>query len=62
MYYTASELYNNLLGIYFNEYYELSHAKGNKIKLTYEPKKFFLKTYNYDLWFENEELSNTKRK
>ena len=63
MYNTASELYNDLLGIYFDEYYELSDAKRNKMKYKYDPKKLFLETYNnYNVLFENEELSNTLRK
>ena len=28
---------------------------GNK----YDPVNLFLETYNYDLWFENEELTDT---
>ena len=57
---TASELYNDLLGIYFDEYYELSDAK--KIESKYDPDKLFLKAYNYDIWFENEETNDTIRK
>ena len=57
---TASELYNDLLGIYFDEYYELSDAK--KIESKYDPDKLFLKAYNFDIWFENEETNDTIRK
>ena len=57
---TASELYNDLLGIYFDEYYELSDAK--KIESKYDPDKLFLKAYNFDVWFENEETNDTIRK
>ena len=47
VYNTASELYNDLLEIYFDEYYELSDAKRDKMKCKYDPKKLFLETYNY---------------
>ena len=60
MYNTASELYNDLLGIYFGEYYELSGPK--KIESKYDPDKLFLKAYNFDIWFENEETNDTIRK
>ena len=40
---TASELYNNLLEIYFDEYYELSDAKRNKMKNNVILKSHFLK-------------------
>ena len=62
VYDNASDLYNDFLGIYFNEYNEILDAKRNKMKHKYEPKKLFLETYNYDVWFENQESSDTKRK
>ena len=62
MYNAASELYNNLLKIYFDEYYELPDAKRNKMERNYNPIDLFLKTYNYDIWFETEETSDTTRK
>ena len=62
VYDNASDLYNNFLAIYFNEYNEILDAKRNKMKHKYEPKKLFLETYNYDVWFENQESSDTKRK
>ena len=46
MYKTASELYNDFLGIYFNEYNELSDAKRNKMKDKNKPSNLFLETYN----------------
>ena len=58
MYDTASELYNKLLETYFDEYNELSDAKRKNIELKYDPTSLFLKTYNYDLWLENEELTD----
>ena len=50
-----------MLAIYFNAYNELSDAKRYK-KHKYNPKKWFLETYNYDVSFENEKLSDTARK
>ena len=54
VYDTASELYNEYLEIYFDGYKTLSDAKkelGNKHDL-------FLK-HNYDVWFKNEEWTDT---
>ena len=42
MYDKASNLYNNLLAIYFDKYNELLYAK-NKMRHKYDPTKFFLK-------------------
>ena len=42
MYDTVSELYNDLLGIYFNGYNNLTVAKQKMII-------FFAQTYNYDV-------------
>ena len=58
MYNTASELCNDLLGIYFDEYCELPDAKRKTVESKYDPDKLFLKTYNYDAWFENEDSSD----
>ena len=58
MYNTASKLYNNLLGIYFDEYYGLAEAKRKKLESKYEPDKLFLEAYNYDVWCENQESSD----
>ena len=51
-----------MLEIYFNEHYNLSNAKRNKIKHKYEPNKLFLGKYSYNLWFKNEEAPDTTRK
>ena len=48
MYDTALEFYNELLGIYFHEYYDLSDAKRKKIDHKYKPTKLFLKENKYD--------------
>ena len=61
VYDTASELYNDFLGIYFDEYNKLPDATENKMEPKYDPDNLFLKTYNYDVWFENEESTNTSR-
>ena len=43
---------------YFDKYNELSDAKINKMHLKYDPESLFVKTYNYDAWSENEELTD----
>ena len=48
-------LYNDLLGINFDEYCELSDAKRKKTESKYDRKKLFLKKYDYNNLFENEE-------
>ena len=53
---TASELYNELLGTCFEEYYNNLPAAGRKTRdQKYKPKKLILEVYNYKPWFENEE-------
>ena len=47
-----------MLETYFDEDNELSDAKRKKIELKYDSNNLFLKTYNYDLWFKNEELTD----
>ena len=44
VYDTASELYNDLLETYFDEYYYLLEAERNKMESKYKPKKLFLET------------------
>ena len=39
---TASDLYKNLLAIYFNEYSELPDAKRSKMEHKYDPTNLFL--------------------
>ena len=43
MYNTASELYNDFLGIFSDDYNELSDTKRNNMKHEYHPMKLFLK-------------------
>ena len=53
---TASELYNELLGTCFEEYYNNLPVAGRKTRdQKYKPKKLILEVYNYKPWFENEE-------
>ena len=61
MYDTASELYNDYLGIYFDDKNELSDAKRNKMELKCNPDDSFLETCNYDDLFVNGERNDTKR-
>ena len=44
VYGTVSDLYNNFLGIYFDEYNELPDAKRNKIEPKYDLNNLFLET------------------
>ena len=60
MYDTASELFNDLLEAYYDEYFYLLYAERNKMESKYKPKKLFLETYNYDGWSENEESTDIK--
>ena len=48
MHHTVSELCNELLGTYFDEYYYLSDAERKKMKRKIKPKKLFIEGYNYD--------------
>ena len=56
IYNQASELYIDLLAIYFDKNYELSDAKRKTLESKYDPDKLFLETCNSDVWFENEKL------
>ena len=60
--YDASELYNEYLEIYFDEYKALSSAKKRKLGNKYDPINLILEAYNYDVEFENEESTNTTSK
>ena len=54
---TGSQLYNELLEIYFHKYNELNDAKISKMDTKYDSNNLFHKTYSYDPRFENEELT-----
>ena len=49
MYDTASELYNDFLGIYYHKYYELSDDKRKNIESKYEAKELFVDEYDYSV-------------
>ena len=51
--YDASELYNEYLEIYFDEYKALSSAKKRKLGNKYDPINLFLEAYDYDVEFES---------
>ena len=55
----ALELYNEYLEIYFDEYKAFSNAKKGKSGNKYDPIILFLKTYNYNIWFENQKSTDT---
>ena len=57
---TASEVYNELLEIYSDEYNELADAKKRKLNDNYDPESLFLKEYDYSVWSENKEQSTGK--
>ena len=59
MYNNDSELYNDCLETCFDEYKTLPNAKREELGNKYDPANLFLETYNYDPWFQNEELSDT---
>ena len=58
----ASDLNNDLLGIYVDEYSELSDVKRKKIESKYDPTSLLFETCNYTRRFQNEELTDTTRK
>ena len=60
VYEVASELHNELFETYFEECNELSDGKRKNIELKYDLTNLFLKTFNYDLWFENKEEATDK--
>ena len=50
------------LEIYFDEYKTLSDVQKRKLGNKYDPINLILETYNYDVWFENEESVDNTRK
>ena len=57
----ASGLYNEFLEIYFDECKVLPDAKKRKLGNNYDPSNLFLERCHYDIWFENEELTDTQK-
>lgn len=54
---TASKLYNELLEIYFDEYYGFSGAKRKKINSKYDPDNVVLNTF-YREWFKEKDVKS----
>ena len=53
LYIISSELYNNFLEIYYDEYNELSDAKKRNLVDNYNTENLFFKKYDYSVWSEN---------
>ena len=49
---TASELYEDLLEIYFDEYNDLSDAEKSKVDRKYDPINRTLDEYGYNKWYK----------
>ena len=49
------------LEIYFDKYKASSDAQKRKLGCKYNPINLFLETYNYDMWFENEESTEATK-
>ena len=49
---TASELYEDLLEIYFDEYNDLSDAEKSKVDHKYDPINRTLDEYGYNKWYK----------
>ena len=54
----ASELYNELLKVYFDEYNDVSDAK-RKMNSKYNPTNLRLDAYDYEEWFKGESNNST---
>ena len=52
---TASELYSDLLRIYFDQYNDLSDAERSKVEPKYDPVNLILDEYDYKQCFEESE-------
>ena len=61
VYDNASELYNEFLEINFDEFKVLPDAKKRRLDNNYDPTNSFLETYDYDIWFENEESADATK-
>ena len=61
MYDNDSELYNEFLKIYFDEYKAPSDAKIRELDNKHEDANLFLERYNYYLWFEKEKSIDTTK-
>ena len=52
MYITASELYNDLLEIYFDKYNDLLGAKRSKVAPKYDHANLTLDEYDFSKWYK----------
>ena len=57
----TSKLYNEFLGIYFDEYNYLPDAKRTNMGLKYDPTNLILDAYNYDKWYTEESEYSTAK-
>ena len=57
----TSKLYNDFLGIYFDEYNYLPDAKRTNMGLKYDPTNLILDAYNYDKWYTEESEYSTAK-
>ena len=48
-------LYDNVSETYFDQYMTLSDNQKRNLDNKYDPVNLFPETYDYDVWFENEE-------
>ena len=55
VYDATSELYNELLKIYLDKYYDFSDARRSKMDPKYDPINLMLDTYDYTEWFKSED-------
>ena len=57
----TSKLYNEFLGIYFDEYNYLPDAKRTNMGRKYDPTNLILDAYNYDKWYTEESEYSTAK-
>ena len=58
----ASELYNEYLEIYLDEYKALSDVQKRNLGNKYDPINLFIEKYNHYVCFENKQSADTTRK
>ena len=60
VYDTASEMYNDCVDAYFDQYMAISDNEKSKLGKKYDPINLFLvDTYNHDDWYKNENEKST---
>ena len=55
---TVSKSYNEMIGVYFDEYQEFSNPKIKKMDPKYEATNLMLNTYDYKVWFAEKEFDD----